>query len=88
MNNERHACATFIGTVFATAQAAGGRVVANKFLGLVNITVVKHRAVVAGEYYQGVLKQALLLESAYNLAYTPVELYNGIAAWSKARACH
>ena len=82
MNYERHACSALVGTVLAATQATCRRVVANKFLGLVYITVVKHRAVVTGKYDKGVVKQSLLFESAYNLAYAPIELHDGIAAQS------
>ena len=55
MNDERYACTSLKGTVLTASQATGRRVVANKFLGLVNVTIVKHRAVVTGENNQGIL---------------------------------
>ena len=56
--------------------------VTHKLLGLVNVAVIKHRAIVAGENNQCILEQIQLFESAYNLAHAPVELYNGVAAQS------
>ena len=79
MDNERHTCTAFECAVLSATQAACRRVVAHKLFGLVNISVIEYRTVVAGEYNQCVIEQSLFFKGVDNFAYAPVELYNGIA---------
>ena len=62
--------------------------VAQHFPGLVLITVIQHRTIVAGQYDERILRQSQPVHLLQKLRHTPVGLQNHIAARTHARlAC-
>ncbi len=78
-DDRRHHRATLEGAVLVAAVRTCGAVTVEQFLGLVIIAVVKHRAVVAGEYHKSVVGYSELVKSAHDLAHRPVKLRYGVA---------
>ena len=76
----RHHCATLERTVLVAAERSSGAMVAHKFLGMVIVTVVKHRAIVARQNHKRVVGYPERVQSIEHPAHGPVKLGYRIAA--------
>ena len=55
-----------------------------KLLCLVLITVIHHRTIIAGQQYDGVIRNTQLIQGLHNLTHRPVELHDGISTHTHA----
>ena len=59
--------------------------IAQQFFSLVLVAIIYYRAVIAGENDKRIVAYAQFIKCLHDLAYTPIELYNGVSAQSHCR---
>ena len=88
VNYERNVCTAVIEAVLSAACPASRVVRAEPLLGIIVITVIDDRAIVAGENHQCIVQQAFGIEIRQYLTYTPVRLHDGVTSRAEVSAAY